>query len=802
MAVYPNSLSTAPQGISYAPPEQQPGVDAMPAGTFSVDMGEGDEISKEPQIVQHNANLAGVINEQDLARIGNKVIEDYNIDKESCSDWWGTVEKGIRLLGLKLSETSQPFEGACTAVHPLMIENAVKYQSKLIQELFPAGGPVKTKILGTENEQKVAKSNRIREFMNYQLTEQMPEYYDDTEGLLFYRALVGHAVRKLWFDPVENRPCADFIPMDRFVISYDAPDLRRADRYSEVIFMSKNDYKKSVNAGRFLDISLGEPVQQQKSDVARKIDEVTGMSQSSNAVGYTFIEQTVDLPLNEEGLYDEEAIAYSHRVTVELTASKVVAVYRNWEQNDPFKRKILWYADGRYVKGFGYHGLGLLHFLGNITMAATAAMRALVDAGQFSNLPAGFKSRGVRYEGSNAPLAPGEWRDVEATGFDLTKALVPLPYKGADATLLQMLQYLIEAGQKFADSTEQVVADSTNYGPVGTTLALLDASTKFFSALHKRAHKAMRDELRILKKINGWYSPQQYPYDVEGGQRVVYQSDFDGAVDVLPVSDPNIPSQSHRLALAQLQLQLATQAPDIHDRRESFRRIYIAAGIQEVDKILPPPQQAQQQDPLTDIQSAVGGLPIKAFPGQDHDSHIAVKTAWLQDPTNGANAVMQSAAPLVMSNVKDHMVLKFTEQVGGMMQQMGIDPQQARQQMQQEVANRAMAEAASQVVEANKNSMGDMDVEKAMLMLNAAELELRKRQQKHKESVDAATTGIRLAELEQKGVDTKLKAIESGVKTGLDAKNAEKDRGVKLAETATKLLIAKEQSKNRAKSTS
>ena len=469
MAVYPNPLSTAPQGASYAPPVQQEGVEAMPDGTYSVDMGDTEEGAILPQVPQHNANLADVMDESDLGRIGTKVLDDCNVDKESVSEWWATIEKGIRLLGLKLTETNQPFEGACTAVHPLMIENAVKYQSKIIQELFPAGGPVKTKILGTENDQKIGKANRIREYMNYQLTEQMPEYYDDTEGLLFYRALVGHGVRKLWFDPVENRPCADFIPMDRFVISYDAPDLRRASRYSEVIFMSKNDFRKAVKAGRFRDTPLGEPVQEQKSTVAQKIDEVMGTSQASNSVGYTFVEQTVDLPIDENGLYDDEAIAYSHRVTVDTVSLKVVAIYRNWEQNDPLKKKILWYADGRYVKGFGYHGLGLLHFLGNITMAATAAMRALIDAGQFSNLPAGFKARGVRYEGGNTPLAPGEWRDVEATGMDLSKALVPLPYKGADQTLLAMLQYLVDAGQKFADSTEQVVADSTNYGPVGTT---------------------------------------------------------------------------------------------------------------------------------------------------------------------------------------------------------------------------------------------------------------------------------------------------------------------------------------------
>jgi len=792
MAVYSDPNSQAPQGISYAPPAMQEGVEALPDGTFSVDMGEGEnELPATP--ILHNANLADVIEDNTLVKIGNKVLEDYEIDKQSCADWWGTIEKGIRLLGLKLNETTQPFEGACTAVHPLMIENAVKYQSKIIQEIYPASGPVKTKILGTENDVKVAKANRIREFMNYQLSEQMPEYYDDTEGLLFYRALVGHAIRKIWYDPVEARPCADFLPMDRFVISYDAPDLRRASRYSEVIFMSKNDYRKAVQAGRFREIPLGEPVQEPKSDVARKIDEVMGMSPGSNSVGYTFVEQTVDLPIDDNAQYDEDAIAYSHRVTVDIVTQKVVAIYRNWEQTDPLKRKILWYSDGRYVKGFGYHGLGLLHFLGNITMAATAAMRALVDAGQFSNLPAGFKSRGIRYEGGNTPLAPGEWRDVEATGMDLSKSLVPLPYKGADATLLQMLQYLVDAGQKFADSTEQVVADSTNYGPVGTTLALLDASTKFFSALHKRAHKAMRDELRILKKINGWYSPKEYPYDVEGAQRVVYQSDFDGSVDVLPVSDPNIPSQSHRLALAQLQLQLATQAPDLHDRREAFRRIYVAAGIQEVDKILPQPQQAQQSDPLTDVQNVIRGLPIKAFPGQDHDAHIAVKTAWLQDPLNGANQVMQQAAPLVMSNVRDHMVAKWVEQIGGMLQQQGITGQNAEQMMQQGIMEKAMSEAASQVLEANKNSMGDMDVEKAMLMLNMAELELRKRTQGHKERSDAAQSAIRLAELEQKGQSEKVKAIQAGVKTGLDAKNAEKDRGVKLAETATKLLVAKVQ---------
>jgi hypothetical protein len=697
-------------------------------------------------------NLADLMEEDQLEEISTTVLDNYQSDKESREEWEQTFERGFDLLGLKLEETTEPFDGACTATHPLIIENAVKFQSKASQELFPSKGPVKTQIVGAQNPEKEKQAQRVKDFMNYQLTEEMPEYFDEFEKMLFHLPLIGTAVKKVYYDETLGRPISEFIPIDQFHVSNLVSDLRRADRYTHVIYRSENDLRKDMDAGMYSEIDLGDPEQTDRGSITSKAEQIMGLSaydENPYDPSYQLLEQHLYLDLPEP-FNSPTGVAYPYIVTVDKSSKKVLSIRRNWNDGDPRFVKREHFVSYKFVPGFGFYGLGLIHFLGNLTMSATAAMRALIDAGQFSNLPGGFKARGVRVVGDNSPIMPGEFRDVESTGLDLGKSIVPLPYKEPSQTLYQMLGFVATAGQKFADTTDQVVSDATNYGPVGTTLALLEASGKFFSAIHKRLHKSQKDEFKILARINHEFLPTAYPYDIIGQSAEIFKQDFDGRVDVVPVSDPNIPSNSHRLAQAQLMLQLASQSPPgTFNMSEVNKAVLAAANVDNPDRFMNAPKQAMQQDPLADIMSATRGQPIKAFPGQDHDAHIAVKTAYVQDPLNGANPIMKQVEPVLLANIREHMVLRFQEQMGGLMKaQEGQVDQGASLTM-------IMAESAKQILTANQlAAQGGLDsIEQQNLNIqkqaieNKKELELKDLQLKEKEiKIDAMVEAAKLDE--------------------------------------------------------
>ena len=484
-------------------------------------------------------NLVDTLDEETLIQIGTEVYEKFEADKASRSEWESMFERGFDLLGLKLEETTEPFEGAATAVHPLLIESAVKFQSRASQELFPSSGPVKTQVLGDVTVERQRQGNRVQNFMNYQLTEQMPEYFDEFERMLFHLPLIGSAFKKVYFDTSVDRPVSEFVPIDQFYVSYYATDLRRADRYTHVLYRSPREIAEGMVSGMYADVDLPDPYNPEQSALTEKMDTVLGLSPSSDLdQQYVLLEQHCYLEL------EDYPTACPYIVTIEESTQKVLSIRRNWNEDDKNKEKKMFFTHYRFVPGFGFYGLGLIHFLGNLTMSATAAMRSLIDAGQFANLPGGFKAKGVRVVGDNDPIAPGEFKEVEATGMDLSKSIVPLPYKEPSSTLFQMMQFTAAAGQKFADTTEQVITEGSNYGPVGTTMALLEASSKFFSAIHKRLHKSQKDEFKILARINYESLPNEYPYDVPGISENVFRKDFDGRVDVVPVSDPNIPSSA------------------------------------------------------------------------------------------------------------------------------------------------------------------------------------------------------------------------------------------------------------------
>ena len=749
------------------------------------------EMGAEDSVGEWYRNMRDDLEEDELQDIARTLYDNYEADKESRHEWESMFERGFDLLGLKIEEASEPFEGACTAVHPLLIESAVKFQSKASQELFPPNGPVKAQILGKHTLDKENQAMRVQNFMNYQLTEQMPEYFDEFERMLFHLPLIGSSFKKLYYDASFKRPVSEFIPIDQFYVSYNASNLRNADRYTHVIYKSPVDLYREIKADMYADVDLPEAGMINPTSFSEKMDTIIGLSPSSDSdPQYVLLEQHCYLDINDPNSEDGESLPYI--VTIEEQSKQVLSIRRNYDKDDPTKQKKVHFVHYRFVPGFGFYGLGLMHFLGNLTMSATAAMRALIDAGQFANLQGGFKAKGVRMVGNNEPIAPGEFKEFEATGIDLNKAIISLPYKEPSSTLYQMLQFVTAAGQKFADSTEQIVSDAASYGPVGTTMALLEASSKFFTAIHKRLHKSQRDEFKILASIDKDYLPQEYPYEVPLAERSIYQTDFDGKIDVVPVSDPNIPSNAHRMMLANMALQMAQQSPPGMFNTEALNRtILSAANMPNLDEILPPKPEPKPLDPVSDIMASVKGIAIAAFPGQNHDAHIQVKMAYLQDPMNGANPIMQRVQPVLQANIQEHSVMKYQEQVNGMAQQeLGtVAPESAQKP---EVIELALMEAAKKVQNANQAMGMVQSPEQQMVALEQAKVEL----EKQKMQMDLAVNNAEAA-LENKKLDLEenkqiLEATKSGIASAMKEEKAEADRAsketIKALEILTKLL--------------
>jgi hypothetical protein len=756
-------------------------------GGVTVDFGMEEEVTEEDAIGlgEWYDDLCEDIDEDDLDDIANQVYDNYQSDKDSRGEWEDMFERGFDLLGLKLQDATEPFEGACTAVHPLLIESAVKFQSKASQELFPASGPVKTQIIGKQTPDKEMQANRVKDFMNYQLTEQMSEYFDEFERMLFHLPLIGSAFKKIYYDANLKRPVSEFVPIDQFYVSYYASNLRRADRYTHVIYRSPNDLKRDISAGIYAEIDLPQAGQPEQSAMGEKMNTILGFSPSSdNDPQYTLLEQHCYLELPAP--YDDpDGVALPYIVTIEERSKKVLSIRRNYNQDDPNREKKLHFTHYRFVPGFGFYGFGLMHFLGNLTMTATAAMRALVDAGQFANLPGGFKAKGVRVVGDNDPIAPGEFKEVESTGIDLSKAIVPLPYKEPSSTLYQMLQFVSAAGQKFADSSEQIISDNSSYGPVGTTMALLEASSKFFSAVHKRLHKSQKDEFRLLAAIDYEYLPSKYPYEIPNANQHIFRKDFDGRVDVLPVSDPNIPSNAHRMMMAQMALQLAQNSPPGMFNLEALNRTILnSANMPNIEEILPPKQEPQKLDPVSDIMAATKGLPIAAFPGQDHDSHIQVKMAYLQDPANGANPIMERIAPVIQANIQEHSVMKYQEQMSGMTQQLAQGAQDPA------VIEQAMAQAAQQVMQANQMAAQGMgqSIEQQTIQLQQGQLMLEKEKLSADTMKDSAEMALKNRELNLKEDQLKVQAYKDGASAIMKSEEKEKDRTAKESMQAVELM--------------
>jgi hypothetical protein len=596
--------------------------------------GGGEEEDSEEDFA---ANLAESLSDEVMSKISNELRAQYEVDLTSRDEWEQAYIKGLDLLGFKYVVRSQPFRGASSVSHPLLAEAVTQFQAGAYKELLPSGGPVKTAIVGEVTTEVEQQAERVKEFMNYQIMYKMKEYDPEMDQLLFHLPLAGSAFKKVYYDGNMGRPCSKFIPSEDLVVNYGATDLHDAERITHQIKISPNDLKRQMLSGFYkeldIDVNEDQSMYQSYSQIKEKYDELEGVKKSEYSGQYMLLEMHVELDLegfeNMDGSGAPTGLKLPYVVTIEQGQGKILSIYRNYAPDDGLFLRKEFFVHYKFLPGLGFYGFGLVHMLGGLTRTATAALRQLLDAGTLSNLPAGFKARGLRVRDDGEPLQPGEFRDVDAPNNDIRGSLMPLPYKGPDQTLFSLLGYVVDAGRRFAAIADMKIGDGSQANPVGTTMALLEQGTKVMSGIHKRCHYAQRNEFDLLAKLFASTLPPEYPYSVEGGNRKIKAQDFDDRVDIQPVSDPNIFSSSQRIMMAQTQLQLAQANPEIHNQYEAYRRMYEALGVQAIEAILPPPAQPQPIDPAMENAQSLGLMSLIVFQEQNHEAHIEAHRAFM-----------------------------------------------------------------------------------------------------------------------------------------------------------------------------
>jgi len=625
-----------------------------------------DEIDgTPPEAMEHGANLAEYINERTLSSLASELLADYQDDLQSRQEWEEAYASGLDLLGIKYEERSEPFDGASGVTHPLISESVTQFQAQAYKELLPSSGPVKTQIMGAKTPETEAQAARVKNFMNYRIMEVMTEYDPGMDQMLFYLPLSGSTFKKVYYDPVRGREVSEFVPAQDLVVPYSAVDLDTTPRATHVLKMQGNDVRKMQLSGAYRDIDLGEGNSTDATNIVKeKVDEIDGRSKSFSDDIRTLLEFHAELDL--EGFEDMSVdgtptgLKLPYIVTVDKDTNEVLSIQRNYSPVDPLKRKRQYFVHYKFLPGLGFYGFGLVHMIGGLGRSATSILRQLIDAGTLANLPAGFKAKGIRVRDNDSPIQPGEWREIDAPGMDLRNALVPLPYKEPSATLGQLLGSLVNDGRRFIALADQQMSNLNNEAPVGTTVALLERGMKVMSAIHKRLHYAQKAEFRLLARVIAENLPPVYPYAVAGAPAEIKQADFDDRVDVIPVSDPNIFSMSQRVTLAQTELQLAQAAPELHNLREAYRRMYQALEVENIDQLLPLPPQPQPQDPALESVMLIQGQVPQAFPQQDHDAHIQNHLALLQF---GIVSMTPMLVGVVSAHIFQHLSLKAREMV-------------------------------------------------------------------------------------------------------------------------------------------
>ena len=733
------------------PEDFKGGVDVTDDGQGGAILQSLEGMEVETEVYDHNANLADVLDEQTLGELSSDLIAQYEEDNDSRSEWEEGYVKGLDLLGIKYEERTQPFAGASGVTHPLIAESVTQFQAQCYKELLPAGGPVKTQIIGLKDQTREEQATRVKDFMNYQITEVMEEFDTDTDQMLFYLPLSGSTFKKVYYDPLKQRAVSMFVPAEDMVIPYSATDLTTSSRVTHVLRMDENQVRKMQVAGEYKDIELSSSYDDSDGSVKEKVRELDGAEKSHTDDIYTILEMHVDLDI--EGFEDRDpmgeptGIKLPYIVTLDKGSGEILSIRRNYEFDDPLKRKRQYFVHYKFLPGLGFYGFGLIHMIGGLGRAATSILRQLIDSGTLANLPAGFKARGLRIRNDDEPLNPGEFRDIDAPGGDIRSSIIPLPFKEPSGTLAQLLGSLIDAGRRFVSIADQQVGQNMGKEmPVGTTVALLERGMKVMSAIHKRLHYAQKQEFRLLSNVLAENLPPEYPYDVSGGNRQVKQTDFDGRVDIIPVSDPNIFSMAQRVTLAQTQLQLAQSNPQVHNLYQAYRRMYLALEVQNIDEVLPPPPQPQPLDPAIENARALMGELLQAFPEQDHDSHVSMHVTFMKLP------VVQSSPQVYgvfISHVMEHISLKaraMAQQEIQQMQMQGMPINQASMDMK---ISQIQLELTNAMI---PNLMPPQQGPDPLVQIRQQELAIKQQQEQNRSQTDAAKLELDKQRLEQQAV--------------------------------------------------
>ena len=732
------------------------------------------EINFEPSKVNiegqpsHFDNLAELLPDDILDPIGSELVENYMDYKMSRKDWEQSYTNGLDLLGFKYENRTEPFQGASGATHPVLAEAVTQFQSGAYKELLPAEGPVRTQIIGKPDQEKEAQAQRVKDYMNYELMDKMEEYEPEFDQMLFHLPLAGSTFKKIYYDDLLGRAVSKFVPADDLVVPYSATSLEDAEAIIQTIKISENDLRKQQVSGFYSDIDLQKPQDTLKDEVASKERELEGTKKTGKQETiYTLLECHVNLDL--EGFEDkddelnETGIKLPYIVTVDESSRQVLSIRRNYEPTDPKRNKIQYFVHFKFLPGLGFYGFGLIHMIGGLSRTATAALRQLLDAGTLSNLPAGFKQRGIRVRDEASPLQPGEFRDVDAPGGNLRDAFMTLPYKEPSPTLLQLMGVVVSAGQRFAAIADMQVGEGNQQAAVGTTVALLERGSRVMSAIHKRLYSAMKNEFRLLAKVFKTYLPPVYPFDVVGGQREIKQQDFDDRVDILPVADPNIFSMAQRISMAQTELQLATSNPKIHNLYAAYRKMYEALNVKNIDQILPPPAPMQPMDPSLEHINALGAKPFQAFRAQDHRAHVTAHLTFMSTNMVKNNPMIMAS---IQKNILEHISLMAQEQVElefaeqlqqiqqlQMMAQQDPQAKQALQKLSQDIEARKavlIAELTSDFAKEEKEITSQFDSD-PLLKLKSREVDLRAMENERKKQSDEANQELNRAKLMQAG---------------------------------------------------
>ncbi len=702
-------------------------------------------------------NMAEDMSDEVLQRMSNRLLDDYKKDRVSRKDWETSYTNNLDLLGLNQREMTRPFRGSASVTHPLLSEAVTSFQAQAYKELLPSSGPVKTRVLGVEDDSKVNQAQRVQDFMNYMITEEMEEYTPEFDQLLFYLALAGSAFKKVYYDEVMQRAVSKFIPAEDLVVPYYATDLMECERITHVIKMGENEILKKQEAGFYRDVEL-KPTSRGPTEIEKKYQELEGITPGGDKqYSFSILEMHVDCNLEEFEMQNpEKQVKVPYIVTIDEGSGQILSIYRNYDIGDETKKRKEYFVHFKFLPGLGFYGFGLTHMIGGLSRTATQSLRQLLDAGTLSNLPAGFKSRGIRIRDDDQPFQPGEFRDVDAPGGNIKDQFQILPFKEPSATLYQLMGFVVQAGQKFAAITNMDTGNDMQNRAVGTTVSLLERGSRVMSAIHKRCYYSMRREFRLLSKVFATYLPPIYPYSVYGADQAVKQTDFDDRVDVIPVADPNIMSMAQRVTLANENLKIAMSNPMMHNLREAYRRVYEALGTQDIDQLLIPQERPMPKDPATENMDVLAMKPLKAFPDQDHDAHINAHRAFMSTRMVQINPQVYTA---LQAHISEHVSLKAQGEIGAMitddaMMQMKLqsDPQGAQVEINAMIAAR-VAELTIEL--AQSEAMGQK--QDPLVMLKQRELDLRAMDLQRKAEQDMNSNEIRENEIDERLEIEKMK---------------------------------------------